>query len=45
MDLALDHQAIAIAVLALAVFQVERLAGRQREQTPQAMVGSVTQAG
>jgi heme a synthase len=29
MDLALAHQAVAIAVLTLAVFQAERLAGRQ----------------
>src|SRR5216684_2766756 len=31
-DLALTHQAVAIAVLTLAVFQAERLAGRQIEQ-------------
>jgi cytochrome c oxidase assembly protein subunit 15 len=30
--LALAHQAVAIAVLTLAVFQAERLAGRQIEQ-------------
>jgi cytochrome c oxidase assembly protein subunit 15 len=45
LDLALAHQAVAIAVLTLAVFQVERLTGRQREQTPRAMVGPVTQTG
>ncbi len=44
-DLALAHQAVAIAVLTLAVFQVERLARRQREQTPQEMVRPVTQTG
>jgi cytochrome c oxidase assembly protein subunit 15 len=43
MDLALAHQAVAIAVLTLAVFQVERLAGRQREQAPHVMVRPVTQ--
>ena len=32
MDLALAHQAVAIAVLTLAVFQAERLAGRQAAQ-------------
>ena len=35
MDLALAHQAVAIAVLTLAVFQVERLARRQPEQAAQ----------
>ena len=45
MDLALAHQAVAIAVLTLAVFQVERLAGRQREQTPHEMVRPVAQTG
>ena len=45
LDLALAHQAVAIAVLTLAVFQVERLTGRQREQTPRAMVGPITQTG
>ncbi|MGB9114492.1 COX15/CtaA family protein [Bradyrhizobium sp.] len=45
MDLALAHQAVAIAVLTLAVFQVERLAGRQREQAPQEMARPVTQTG
>ena len=32
MDLALAHQAVAIAVLTLAILQAERLAGRQAEQ-------------
>ena len=45
MDLALAHQAVAIAVLTLAVFQVERLAGRQPEQAPQEKVRPVTQTG
>jgi heme a synthase len=45
MDLALAHQAVAIAVLTLAVFQVERLAGRRAEQAPQNMVHPVTQTG
>jgi len=45
LDLALAHQAVAIAVLTFAVFQVERLTGRQREQTPRAMVGPITQTG
>jgi cytochrome c oxidase assembly protein subunit 15 len=34
MDLALAHQAVAIAVLTFAMFQAERLAGRQAEQAP-----------
>ncbi len=38
MQLALAHQAGAIAVLTLAVFQVERLAGRQPRQVPPEMV-------
>jgi cytochrome c oxidase assembly protein subunit 15 len=37
-DLALAHQAGAIAVLTLAVFQVERLARRQPQQAPPEMV-------
>jgi heme a synthase len=45
MDLALAHQAVAIAVLTLAVLQVERLAGRQPEQASQEMVRPVTQTG
>jgi heme a synthase len=44
MDLALAHQAVAIAVLTLAVFQVERLAGRQTKRA-QEMVEPVTQNG
>jgi heme a synthase len=45
MDLALAHQAVAIAVLTLAVFQAERLAGGRTEQAPQKMVHPVTQTG
>ncbi len=45
MDLALAHQAVAIAVLTLAVFQVERLAGWQPEQAPQEKARPVTQTG
>ena len=37
-DLALAHQAVAIAVLTLAVFQVERLVARQPEQARQKLV-------
>src|SRR5712675_3299911 len=44
-DLALAHQAGAIAVLTLAVFQVERLAGRQPQQAQQELVQPVTQTG
>jgi cytochrome c oxidase assembly protein subunit 15 len=43
--LALAHQAVAIAVLTLAVYQAERLAGRQPEQAPQKLVVPVTQIG
>jgi cytochrome c oxidase assembly protein subunit 15 len=43
MHLALAHQAIAIVVLTLAVFQVERLAVRQPQQVPQKLVQPVTQ--
>jgi cytochrome c oxidase assembly protein subunit 15 len=43
-DLALSHQAVAIAVLTLAVFQAERLAGRQTEQ-PHQLGLPATQAG
>jgi cytochrome c oxidase assembly protein subunit 15 len=43
--LALAHQAVAIAVLTLAVFQVERLAARQPEPAPQKLVLPVTQIG
>jgi cytochrome c oxidase assembly protein subunit 15 len=45
MDLALAHQAVAIAVLTLAVFQAERLAGRQPEQATQETARSVAQTG
>lgn len=45
MDLALAHQAVAIAVLTLAIFQAERLAGRQAEQEPQKLGLPVTQTG
>ncbi len=45
MILALAHQAVAIAVLTLAVFQVERLAGRRPAQTPQKIVEPVAQTG
>jgi cytochrome c oxidase assembly protein subunit 15 len=44
MDLAIAHQAAAIAVLTLAVLQVERLSGRQTEQA-QEMVQPVTLSG
>ena len=40
-DLALSHQAVAIAVLTLAVMQVERLASRQSAQAqPRAVLVS-----
>ena len=42
-DLALAHQAVAIAVLTLAICQAERLAGRQVLQAPQERVLPVTQ--
>src|SRR5450759_2109959 len=45
MDLALAHQAAAIAVLTLAVFQAERLAARQMEPGRQKLVLPVTQTG
>ncbi len=45
MDLALSHQAVAIAVLTAAVFQVERLAARQPEQASQKLAVPVTQIG
>jgi cytochrome c oxidase assembly protein subunit 15 len=47
-DLALAHQAVAIAVLTLAICQAERLAGRQAQQAPQQpreQVLPVTQTG
>jgi len=45
MDLALAHQAVAIAVLMLAVVQAERLAGRQAEPEPQKLARPATQTG
>src|SRR5579863_1350049 len=45
LDLALTHQAVAIAVLTLAVLQVERSAGGRSEQAPQKTIHPVTQAG
>jgi cytochrome c oxidase assembly protein subunit 15 len=43
--LALAHQAVAIVVLTLAVFQVERLTVRQVELEPQNLGLTITQAG
>jgi heme a synthase len=43
MDLALTHQAVAIAVLTLAVCQVERLTGARPEPIVQGLVQPVTQ--
>ena len=45
MNLALAHQAVAIAVLTLAVFQVERLVGRRPAQTSQDIIQPVAQIG
>src|ERR1700687_2078884 len=45
MDLALAHQAVAIAVLTSAVFQAERLAARQPEAKRQKLVLPVGQPG
>ena len=45
MDLALAHQAVAIAVLTLAVLQAERLSARQPESERQKLVLPVTQTG
>jgi cytochrome c oxidase assembly protein subunit 15 len=45
MDLALTHQAVAIAVLTLAIFQAERLAARQPQSKPRKLVLPVTQIG
>src|SRR4051812_46245480 len=42
-DLALAHQAVAIAVLTLAVFQAERLAARQSQPGQQKLVQPLTQ--
>jgi cytochrome c oxidase assembly protein subunit 15 len=44
-DLALTHQAVAIAVLTLAVLQAERLAARRPETQPQELVLPATQVG
>jgi heme a synthase len=44
-DLALAHQAVAIAVLALAIVQAERLVARQVENAQQGLVLPVTQIG
>jgi cytochrome c oxidase assembly protein subunit 15 len=44
-DLALAHQAVAIAVLAFAVLQAERLAGRQGALAPHELALPATQAG
>jgi cytochrome c oxidase assembly protein subunit 15 len=44
-DLALGHQAVAIAVLTLAIVQAERLAGRQPELAPQKLATPAAQAG
>ena len=44
-DLALTHQAVAIVVLMLAVFQAERLGARRTEQDHQKLVLSVGQPG
>ncbi len=42
-DIALAHQAVAIAVLTLAIFQAERLAGRRAEQAPRQLGLPATQ--
>jgi len=44
-DLALAHQAVAIAVLTLAIFQAERLAARRPQMGRQELVRTVTQIG
>ena len=44
-DLALGHQAVAIAVLTLAVVQAERLATRDVAAGPQPLAAPVGQAG
>jgi heme a synthase len=44
-DLALTHQAVAIVVLTLAVFQAERLAARRVERSQPKLVAPVGQAG
>jgi heme a synthase len=43
--LALSHQAVAIAVLTLAVLQAERLAARQTEAASREIAATVTQSG
>jgi cytochrome c oxidase assembly protein subunit 15 len=43
--LALAHQAVAIAVLTLAILQAERLAARRSEQAPQELVLPAGQTG
>jgi cytochrome c oxidase assembly protein subunit 15 len=45
MGLALAHQAVAIAVLTLAILQAERLAARQMAQTPQRLVLPIAEVG
>jgi heme a synthase len=45
MDLALVHQVVAIAVLTLAIFQAERLAGRQAASARQKLTLPITQIG
>jgi cytochrome c oxidase assembly protein subunit 15 len=45
MDIALGHQAVAIAVLTLAVLQAERLAGRQPQSAQQELVLPAAQIG
>ena len=44
-DLALTHQAVAIAVLTFAIFQAERLAERQPQAAPRKLVVPVGQPG
>jgi heme a synthase len=44
-DIALAHQTVAIAVLTLAVFQAERLAGRQSQSSQQELVLPAAQTG
>jgi cytochrome c oxidase assembly protein subunit 15 len=44
-DLALTHQAVAIAVLTLAVVQAERLAAQQTKMRPQELVLPLGQPG
>jgi cytochrome c oxidase assembly protein subunit 15 len=44
-DLALAHQAVAIAVLTFAVLQAERLAGRQAASAPREQAVPAAQIG